>query len=106
MTDSIHLKQCVTLYLFALPLALANDLGWATVPIVTVIAFTFMGIEGIADEIEMPFGNDDRDLPLGKQCQCTVLMMSDFWKQTGTVMILKRKFCACPVLIHLHVCKG
>jgi len=26
------------------------------VPIVTVVAFTFMGIEGIADDIEMPFG--------------------------------------------------
>ena len=26
------------------------------IPIVTVVAFTFMGIEGIADEIEMPFG--------------------------------------------------
>jgi len=25
--DSIHLKQCVTLYLFALPFTLVNDLG-------------------------------------------------------------------------------
>ncbi|KAJ3780244.1 Bestrophin, RFP-TM, chloride channel-domain-containing protein, partial [Lentinula aff. detonsa] len=40
----IHLKQCVTLYLFALPLTLVNDLGWMTIPIVTVVAFTFMGI--------------------------------------------------------------
>jgi putative membrane protein len=46
----------VTLYLFALPLTLLNELGWAMVPIVTVVAFTFMGIEGIADDIEMPFG--------------------------------------------------
>jgi ion channel-forming bestrophin family protein len=30
-----------------------------TIPIVTVVAFTFMGIEGIADEIEMPFGELD-----------------------------------------------
>jgi putative membrane protein len=52
----IHLKQCVTLYLFALPFTLIYDLGWATIPVVTVVAFTFMGIEGIADEIEMPFG--------------------------------------------------
>ncbi|KAG5644999.1 hypothetical protein DXG03_007276 [Asterophora parasitica] len=65
----IHLKQCVTLYLFALPLTLVNDLGWATVPIVTVVAFTFMGIEGIADEIEMPFGVDERDLPLDLYCR-------------------------------------
>ncbi len=66
VADSIHLKQCVTLYLFALPLTLVNDLGWATIPVVTVVAFTFMGIEGIADEIEMPFGKDERDLPIGQ----------------------------------------
>jgi len=65
----IHLKQCVTLYLFALPLTLLNELGWAMVPIVTVVAFTFMGIEGIADEIEMPFGRDERDLPLDRYCE-------------------------------------
>jgi len=66
---SIHLKQCVTLYLFALPITLVNDLGWATIPVVTVVAFTFMGIEGIADEIEMPFGTDERDLPIDRYCQ-------------------------------------
>jgi putative membrane protein len=33
--------------------------------VVTVVSFTLMGIEGIADEIEMPFGTDDHDLPLG-----------------------------------------
>jgi len=65
----IHLKQCVTLYLFALPMTLVHDMGWAAVPVTTAVAFTFMGIEGIADEIEMPFGNDDRDLPLDRYCQ-------------------------------------
>lgn len=35
------------------------------VPLVTVVAFTLMGIEGIADEIEMPFGKTSADLPLG-----------------------------------------
>lgn len=84
LIDGIHLKQCVTLYLFALPLTLVNDLGWSTIPIVTVVAFTLMGIEGIADQIEMPFGKyileiifaltnadgpkgyDPQDLPLGE----------------------------------------
>lgn len=54
--DAIHLKQCVTLYLFALPFTLVKDLHWWMIPIVTVVAFTLMGIEGIANEIEMPFG--------------------------------------------------
>jgi Bestrophin, RFP-TM, chloride channel len=61
-TDGIHLKQCVTLYLFALPFTMVNDLGWSTVPLVTVVAFTLMGIEGIADEIEMPFGSSLVDI--------------------------------------------
>ncbi|KAI0048564.1 UPF0187-domain-containing protein [Auriscalpium vulgare] len=65
---SIHLKQCVTLYLCALPFTLVKELGWATIPIVTVVAFTFMGIEGIAEEIEMPFGLDESDLPLDRYC--------------------------------------
>ncbi|KAF9246577.1 Bestrophin, RFP-TM, chloride channel-domain-containing protein [Melanogaster broomeanus] len=64
----IHLKQCVMVYLCALPFTLVNDLGWSTVPIVTVVAFTLMGIEGIADEIEMPFGYDKHDLPLDTYC--------------------------------------
>ena len=65
---SIHLKQCVTLYLFALPFTLIRELGWATIPVVTVVAFTFMGIEGIAEEIENPFGHDEGDLPLDRYC--------------------------------------
>ncbi|KAH9890712.1 UPF0187-domain-containing protein [Cubamyces lactineus] len=66
---SIHLKQCVSLYLFVLPFVLIKELGWGMVPIVTVVAFTLMGIEGIADEIEMPFGLDRADLPLERYCE-------------------------------------
>jgi len=65
---SIHLKQCVTLYLFALPFTLVEEMGMKMIPIVTVVAFTLMGIEGIANEIEMPFGYDQSDLPLDKYC--------------------------------------
>ncbi|GLB35340.1 putative bestrophin, RFP-TM, chloride channel [Lyophyllum shimeji] len=64
----IHLKQSVTLYLFALPFTLVGDLGWGTVPIVTAVTFMFMGIEGIADRVEMPFGTDDQDLPTDRYC--------------------------------------
>jgi ion channel-forming bestrophin family protein len=66
--DRIHLKQSVGMYLFALPFTMIQDLGWGMIPIVTVVAFTFMGIEGIADEIEMPFGTDKSDLPLDTYC--------------------------------------
>jgi len=66
---SIHLKQCVTLYLFTLPFTLVKDLGFTMIPVVTVVAFTLMGIEGIADEIEHPFENNPSDHPLDKFCR-------------------------------------
>jgi putative membrane protein len=103
MVDGIHLKQCVSLYLFSLPFTLVGDLGCVVegvilkigslmlaiqvengsyrnggmsskfiiyrsklkTPPTVQVAFTLMGIEGIADEIEMPFGHDTSDLPLG-----------------------------------------
>jgi len=64
----IHLKQCVTLYLFTLPFTLVKDLRWFMIPVVTVVSFTLMGIEGIADEIEMPFGTDYYDIPMDHIC--------------------------------------
>ncbi|SGY68443.1 BQ5605_C004g02889 [Microbotryum silenes-dioicae] len=64
----IHLKQSTSLYLLTLPFTLVEIMGWKMVPFVTLCAFTLMGIEGIASEIEMPFGLDDSDLPLDLLC--------------------------------------
>ncbi|KAM0751539.1 hypothetical protein T439DRAFT_324723 [Meredithblackwellia eburnea MCA 4105] len=64
----VHLKQCVSLYLVSLPFTLVEILGWKMVPFVTLCAFTLMGIEGIASEIEQPFGRDPSDLPLDLMC--------------------------------------
>ncbi|MBW0498017.1 hypothetical protein O181_037732 [Austropuccinia psidii MF-1] len=64
----IHLKQCTSLYLFALPLTLASELGWTLIPFVTIVAFTLVGIESLARECEDPFGTDPSDLPLDYIC--------------------------------------
>ncbi|GAA5979649.1 hypothetical protein JCM10908_002999 [Rhodotorula pacifica] len=64
----IHLKQCTSLFLATLPLVLVESMGFAMIPFVTVVAFTLCGIEGIATELEMPFGVDDSDLNLDLFC--------------------------------------
>ncbi|CAH7686274.1 Bestrophin, RFP-TM, chloride channel-domain-containing protein [Phakopsora pachyrhizi] len=64
----IHLKQCTSLYLFALPLTMASDLGWILIPLVSIVAFTLVGIEALARECEVPFGTDPSDLPLDYIC--------------------------------------
>ncbi|KDN48444.1 UPF0187-domain-containing protein [Tilletiaria anomala UBC 951] len=57
----IHLKQCVLLYLLALPLTLVSELSWRMIPVVTIVAFTMIGTEGLSSEVEMPFGHDPSD---------------------------------------------
>ncbi|KAL1413181.1 hypothetical protein Q8F55_000931 [Vanrija albida] len=64
----VHLKQCVTLYLLCLPFVLVENLGWKMVFIVACTAFTLCGVEGIAAQIEQPFGTDPSDLNLDLFC--------------------------------------
>ncbi|POY76045.1 hypothetical protein BMF94_0768 [Rhodotorula taiwanensis] len=64
----IHLKQCTSLFLATLPFVLVESMGFAMIPFVTLVAFTLCGIEGIAVELEMPFGVDDSDLNLDLFC--------------------------------------
>ncbi|GAA5863960.1 hypothetical protein JCM8547_005296 [Rhodosporidiobolus lusitaniae] len=62
------IQQCTSLFLLTLPLVLVELMGFTMIPFVTVVAFTFIGIESIASEIEMPFGVDNSDLPLDLFC--------------------------------------
>jgi putative membrane protein len=43
-------------------------MGWKMVVIVTCCAFTMMGVEHIAAQVEMPFGTDPCDLNLDLFC--------------------------------------
>lgn len=60
----LHLRRTLILFILGLPFALVEAFGWATVPVVLLIAHTFLGIEEIGVEIEEPFGREDNDLPL------------------------------------------
>ncbi|CAG8765911.1 36313_t:CDS:2, partial [Racocetra persica] len=64
ITYQIHMKQSLNIYVCFLSLALVESLGWATIPIVTIIAFILFGLETLGNEIADPFGDDETDLPL------------------------------------------
>ncbi|KAI7870946.1 Bestrophin, RFP-TM, chloride channel-domain-containing protein [Spinellus fusiger] len=66
---NIHLKQGVLLYIFFLPFALVESIGWLVAPVVALVSFTLFGIESIGAEIENPFGYDENDLPLNRYCE-------------------------------------
>ncbi|MFZ9888163.1 MAG: bestrophin family protein [Myxococcota bacterium] len=52
------------LYLLALPLALLEGAGVLTPFVTLFVAFAFLGLDAIGDEMEDPFGIDLNDLPL------------------------------------------
>ena len=69
---SIHLRQTVLLYLYALPFQLVDPvkaMGWSSIIVVAIASFTLLGIEAIGAEIEQPFGYDYNDLRLDLFCQ-------------------------------------
>jgi putative membrane protein len=68
MAYLIHMKQAVLVYCCLLTFAVVDLLGWLTVPMVVVIAFTMYGIDAIGAEIENPLGNDLNDLPVDMYC--------------------------------------
>ncbi|HEY4335686.1 MAG TPA: bestrophin family ion channel [Puia sp.] len=65
---SVLLHRTVYVYCFLLPLGLVDSLGWMTPIIVVFIAYTYVALEAIADELENPFGLLPNDLALNAIC--------------------------------------
>lgn len=71
------------------------------IPIVTVVAFTLMGIEGIADEIEMPFGRAELSFFFFKLTRPSLSQAA-----TGMTYLLVRNFTEMAGKGHLmYVCQ-
>ena len=61
---NVLIHRLVACYVFALPFGLVDSTGPLTPAVVLLVAYAFLGIDAIGDEIEQPFGNDTNDLPL------------------------------------------
>jgi len=78
-TYKVLLHRTVYIYCLLLPFGLVDTLGWMMPVIVTFIAYTFIALEAIADELEDPFGTEPNDLALNSLCKMienTLLEMS------------------------------
>lgn len=80
----IHARQVLALYSAVLPFAMVDGLGWWTVPIVTLLAFTLYGIEGIGSQLEDPFGYDRNDIKMDaivEDARVEGTVMLEEWKR-------------------------
>ena len=58
----MFLKKFIFTYTLTLPLGLAYDFNYWTVPIATFVLYIFGSLELLAEEIEEPFGLDNNDI--------------------------------------------
>ena len=61
---SVLIHRIVAVYCFALSFGLVETTGLVTPIVVLLIAYAFMGLDAVGEEIEEPFGEDVNDLPL------------------------------------------
>lgn len=67
-TYKVLLHRTVYIYCFLLPFGFVDSLGWMMPLIITFIAYTFVALEAVADELEDPFGLEPNDLALNSMC--------------------------------------
>jgi putative membrane protein len=76
----------LALFGMVLPFAMVTEMGWWAVPITTLVVFTLYGIDGIASELEDPFGYDRIDIDMDAVVQdirSEILVLLDEWKRVG-----------------------
>lgn len=79
-TYSVLLHRTVYIYCFILPFGFVETMGWITPFVIVFIAYTFVALEAIADELEDPFGLQPNDLALNAMSQMienTILELND-----------------------------
>lgn len=80
----IHQKQVLALFGCVLPFAMIDDIGWWSIPVVTLVIFTLYGIEGIGSQLEDPFGYDRNDIKMDdivEDCRLESSVMLEEWRR-------------------------
>jgi len=67
-TYRVLMNRTVMVYCLLLPVGLATTVGWVTPLIATFVAYTFLALEIIGEQIEEPFGTEPNDLALDAMC--------------------------------------
>ena len=83
---SIHQKQVLALFGMILPFALVSQMAWWAVPIVVLVTFSLYGFDGIASQLEDPFGYDRNDIRMDsivEDIREEMAVMIEEWKRVG-----------------------
>ena len=64
----VLMNRTVVIYCLLLPIGITTTLGWLTPLIATFVAYTFLALEMVGEQLEEPFGTEANDLALDAIC--------------------------------------
>ena len=67
-TYRVLMNRTVMVYCLLLPVGLSTSIGWLTPLVATFVAYTFLALDVIGEQIEEPFGTEPNDLALAAMC--------------------------------------
>lgn len=65
------------LYCYTLPFALVSPMGFYSVLFTAIVAYTFLGLDVLSQELEGPFGREANDLPLDALCRVNEISIAE-----------------------------
>lgn len=86
---TVLIHQVVAMYVFILPFGIIEALHYLTPVAVFIIAYTFLGLDSVGDEIEDPFGEDLNDLPLDAISRTIEVNLREMLGDTNVPDLLK-----------------
>lgn len=73
----IILHRTVYIYCFIIPFGLIDLIVWTMPFFVTFVAYTFISLDAVVEEIAEPFGEEDNDLALDQICATIAYSLSE-----------------------------
>jgi putative membrane protein len=74
---SVMIHRVVYFYCALLPFGLVDAVAWMTPVVSLVIAYSFIALDVLASELEMPFDLEENDLPLDTICRTIELSLRE-----------------------------
>lgn len=79
-TYRVLMNRTTVIYCLLLPIGITTTLGWLTPLIATFVAYTFLALEMVGEQLEEPFGTEANDLALDAIChtiECATCELAD-----------------------------
>ena len=74
---SLLVRRTTYLYCWLLPFALIESTGWFAPVFAAVVAYVFFGLQTVTNEMELPFHNVQKGLPLDAMCRTTEISVAE-----------------------------